>query len=195
MSWFFKASRFTSIKGSPKFYQRLHIKLENANQRSLAMVWLDVTQLIKRHSVQKAPFKYLWLKPAQEEGGLQIQNMLQHVQDGHLKLSSTSLDQEDLKSVFREINVKLLIALLQDKGMMEFLPALLCLITMDLKTWALTNGWWWSSGHCHLSSCSRQADNDFVYSGWDLVDLKGNVARYEVVLTKLLKLPAWNFNG
>lgn len=34
-----------------------------------------------------------------------------------------------------------------------------------------------------------------LYSGWYLVDLKGKVARYEVVLTKLLKLPAWNFNG
>lgn len=34
-----------------------------------------------------------------------------------------------------------------------------------------------------------------LYSGWYLVDLKGKVARYEAVLTKLLKLPAWNFNG
>lgn len=66
---------------------------------------------------------------------------LQSIQDGHLKLSSTSWDQGDLKSVVGEVNVKLLIALLEDKGMMEFLPALLCLITMDLKTWALTNGW------------------------------------------------------
>lgn len=39
-----------------------------------------------------------------------------------------------MKSVAGEINGKLLIALLEDKGMMEFLPALLCLITMDLKT-------------------------------------------------------------
>lgn len=34
-----------------------------------------------------------------------------------------------------------------------------------------------------------------LYSGWYLVDRKGKVARYEVVLTKLLKLPAWNLNG
>lgn len=58
------------------------------------------------------------------------------------KTEQHKLGPERSKSVVREINVKLLIALLEDKGMMEFLPALLCLITTDLKTWALTNGWW-----------------------------------------------------
>lgn len=42
----FKDSRFTSIKGSSELYQRLHMELEIAKQRSLEMDLVVITQLV-----------------------------------------------------------------------------------------------------------------------------------------------------
>lgn len=132
MSWIFKASRFTSIKGSSKFYQRLHIKLETAKQTSLEMVWLDVTQLIKTNSTTESIIKVALAKTCPRKRKTGNIESLQSVQDGHLKLRNTGLDHGNMKSVVREVNGKTLsVAILEGKGMMEFPPALLYLITSD----------------------------------------------------------------
>lgn len=87
--------------------------------------------------------------------------------------------------------------ILEDKGMMKFLPALICLITVDfLENLSIDK---WHVGD-QLATAIYPAVSDgqiitLLYSCSYLVDLKGKVARQEVFLTKLLKLRARIFSG